>query len=59
MPYEGKSVFIGSIAFIIFAMVRNAVPLNNMAFFVVACAVFAGITILTYLSALEYIQEIK
>lgn len=48
MSYEGKSVFIGSIAFVIFAMMRNAIPLNNMEFFVVACAVFTGVTILAY-----------
>ena len=49
MSQKGKSIYIGSIAFIIFAMLRNFVPLRNMGFFVVACVVFVGVTVVAYL----------
>lgn len=48
MSEKGKSIFIGSIVFVAFAMMRNLIPLRNMAFFVVACAVFVGTTVLSY-----------
>lgn len=47
MSRKGKSIFIGSIAFVIFAMARNIIPLHNMQFFVVACAVFAGVAFIS------------
>lgn len=49
MTREGKSIFIGSIAFIVFAMARNVLPLHNMEFFVAACVVFMGTVLLSYL----------
>lgn len=49
MTREGKSFMIGSIGFVLFAMLRSWIPLHNMEFFVVACAVFMGVTLLAYL----------
>ena len=40
MSAEVKSFFGGSIAFILFAMMRPLVPLHNMEFFICACAIF-------------------
>lgn len=51
MSQVGKSIFEGSIVFIIFAMIRNVIPVSNMVFFVLACAVFLGVTILSYFIA--------
>ena len=34
MSQKGKSVFIGSVAFLLFAMLRDIVPFRNMVFFV-------------------------
>ncbi|MBD5395946.1 MAG: hypothetical protein HDR71_17180, partial [Lachnospiraceae bacterium] len=48
MTKELKSFSIGSIAFVIFAMMRNILPLHNMEFFVAACAFFVVITIFSY-----------
>lgn len=48
MSKEVKSFFTGSIAFVLFAMMRSIIPLHNMEFFIAACIVFAGITILSY-----------
>lgn len=48
MSKEVKSFSIGSIAFVLFAMMRNMIPLHNMEFFIAACVVFTGITILSY-----------
>lgn len=39
---------IGSIAFVLFAMLRNWIPLHNMEFFVAACVFFIGVVVLTY-----------
>ncbi len=49
MTREGKSIFIGSIAFIVFAMTRSVLPLHNMEFFVAACIVFMGTLLLSYI----------
>ncbi len=49
MTREGKSIFIGSIAFIVFAMARSVLPLHNMEFFVAACIVFMGTLLLSYI----------
>lgn len=48
MSNEGKSIFIGSIAFVIFAMTRNIVPLHNMLFFIASCIVFTVTALLSY-----------
>lgn len=48
MSHKGKSITIGSIAFVLFAMMRSAIPLSNMGFFAAACAVSICITILSY-----------
>ncbi len=39
---------IGSIAFVLFAMLRNWIPLHNMEFFVAACVFFIGVVLLAY-----------
>ncbi len=49
MTREGKGIFIGSIAFIVFAMTRSLLPLHNMEFFVTACVVFMGTLLLSYI----------
>lgn len=48
MTLKGKSIFIASIGFIIFAMLRQFIPLSNMLFFVTACCIFVGIAIGSY-----------
>ncbi|NBH25210.1 hypothetical protein D3Z60_05255 [Lachnospiraceae bacterium] len=48
MVKELKSFLIGSVGFIIFAMMRPVTPLHNMEFFVAACVIFVSITILAY-----------
>lgn len=48
MTKELKSFSIGSIAFVIFAMMRNILPFSNMEFFVAACAFSIVITIFSY-----------
>lgn len=49
MSIKAKSIFSGSIAFIIFAMFRNLIPVRNMIFYVISCAVFILITLLSYI----------
>lgn len=49
MSKKAKSIFTGSIAFIIFAMIRNFIPVRNMIFYVIACAVFIIIALLSYI----------
>lgn len=46
---KGKSICIGSVGFVLFAMLRQWIPLNNMGFFVVACAVFMVVASVAYL----------
>lgn len=48
MSKEVKSFSIGSVAFAIFAMMRNHLPLSNMEFFVAACAFSVITTIFSY-----------
>lgn len=48
MSLKGKSIFIGSLVFVIFAMMRSYIALHNMEFFVVACIVFILSTLLAY-----------
>lgn len=48
MSKEIKSFMVGSIAFILFAMMRNAIPLHNMEFFVMVCLFFVVVSLLTY-----------
>ncbi len=48
MSTKVKSFFFGSVAFLLFAMMRPIVPLHNMEFFVGACAIFAIVFLLTY-----------
>ena len=40
MSLRGKSIFIGSLSFFCFALLRYFIPLRNMGFFVAACIVF-------------------
>ncbi len=49
MVHKGKSIYIGSIAFVIFAMLRKFIPLRNMQFFVTACVIFTGVTLIAYI----------
>lgn len=49
MSQKGKSIFAGGIAFVIFAIMRNIIPLSNMEFFVAACAFSIVVTVLSYL----------
>lgn len=49
MTTKGKSICIGSTGFILFAMLRQWIPLSNMGFFVVACAVFIAAASVSYL----------
>ena len=49
MATKEKSIFIGSIAFIIFSMLRSLIPVKNMIFYVMACAIFILITLLSYI----------
>ena len=48
MSTKAKSIFTGSIAFIIFASFRNFIPFSNMIFYVISCAVFVIITLFSY-----------
>ncbi len=48
MCLKGKSIFVGSVFFILFAMLRDKIPLHNMPFFVAACAVFVLAAFLSY-----------
>lgn len=48
MSVKAKSFFIGSIAFVCYMMMRNRISLRNIPFFIVACAIFAGVTLLSY-----------
>lgn len=49
MSTKSKSIFIGSIAFTVFAMFRFCLPVRNMVFYVIACAVFLIVTLLSYI----------
>lgn len=48
MSTEIKSLGLGSIAFVLFVMMRKTMPLHNMEFFVIACLIFAIVTLLAY-----------
>lgn len=48
MSIKAKSIFSGSIAFIIFAMFRNFIPVRNMTFYIISCTVFVMISLLSY-----------
>ncbi len=43
-----KGFGVGIVAFILFTMMRNIIPLHNMLFFVMACVVFAAAALLSY-----------
>ena len=49
MSLRGKSIFIGSLSFICFALLRYFIPLRNMGFFVAACIVFVLAAVLFYI----------
>lgn len=51
MSKTGKSIFAGSIAFILFGMLRQSLPVKNMVFFVIMCVVFAAVCAGIYLIA--------
>ena len=59
MDNKIKSFFIGSVTFAIFAMIRTAIPLHNMMFYVLDCAVLAGTTILSYRCLLKRADKNK
>ena len=48
MTLKGKSIFIASTGFIVFAMLRQFILLSNMVFFVMACCVFVGVATCSY-----------
>lgn len=50
MSIKLKSIFTASIAFIIFASFRNFIPLSNMIFYVISCAVFIVSAVLSYIA---------
>lgn len=49
MSLRGKSIFVGSISFFVFALLRCFVPLRNIGFFAVACTVFVIAAVLFYI----------
>lgn len=49
MSLRGKSIFIGSLSFFCFALLRYFIPLRNMGFFVAACIVFVLAAVLFYI----------
>ncbi len=49
MSLRGKSIFVGSISFFVFALLRCLIPLRNMGFFAVACTVFVIAAVLFYI----------
>lgn len=51
MSKSGKSIFLGSIASILFGMLRDFLPVKNMIFFVLMCAVFVVVCIAAYAMA--------
>lgn len=48
MTKEGKSFLAGSVAFVLFAMMRNMIPLHNMKFFIAACVFSTAVALLAY-----------
>ena len=46
---KGKSIFCGLIAFMLFGTMRNILPVSYMMFYVMACAVFVGTTLLCHM----------
>lgn len=48
MSKEVKSFYTGSIAFVLFILLRGMIPLHNMEFYVAACAVFVSVSVLVY-----------
>ncbi len=51
MSKEVKSFYTGSIAFVLFILLRGMIPLHNMEFYVAACAVFVSVSALVYFLA--------
>ena len=49
MSLRGKSIFVGSISFFVFALLRCFVPLRNIGFFAAACTVFVIAAVLFYI----------
>lgn len=45
---KGKSLFIGSLCFMIFAVLRNIIPLSNMPFYILACVIFVVTALASY-----------
>ena len=58
MSLRGKSICIGSLGFIVFALLRNFIPLENKGFFILACVIFVAVALVSYYIAervkLEY-----
>lgn len=48
MSAKAASIFAGSIFFFIFTLFRDAIPVANMVFYILACAVFAVAALLCY-----------
>ena len=51
MSLRGKSICIGSLSFVFFALLRGFIPLENKSFFIAACTVFVIVAVLYYLVA--------
>lgn len=49
MTKTGKSIYCGSILFILFIMTRNLMSVSNMLFYLIACVIFVLGTVATYL----------
>lgn len=51
MSKTAKSICLGSIALILFGMLRGILPVKNMVFFIMMCAVFAVVCVAAYAMA--------
>lgn len=57
MSETGKCIFTGSIALILFGMLRSLLPVSNMVFFVMMCAVFVLVCISAYLITGNFVRS--
>ena len=57
MSLRGKSICIGSLGFIVFALLRNFIPLENKGFFILACVIFVAVALVSYYIAERVKQE--
>ncbi|MBQ9143203.1 MAG: hypothetical protein IJX63_15660 [Lachnospiraceae bacterium] len=48
LSQRGKSIFIGMLAFVLFAGLRAWFSISNMLFYILACAVFVGVSLICH-----------